>query len=398
MNTRTQPSANAALLGAFWFGIQMVWGALLGISLQSRSVEFYPHDAVRAYGILAISGACVAAVTQIVAGVVSDRRRKRGSRRLEFYAFGALTGAAAVIWFYLAPDFTQLVAALLLLQLGLNVAIGPYQAAIPDFVDDVRLGSASAWMAALQSLGNVAGALAASFVKSAAAVGAAIAVTLLAGFAVTAAHVRELEPLTKPAAPLRVTRTFTDLFISRALMYVGFYTLLGYLYFYVAGLMNGDPRANAGELLVTFLVAAAIGATVAARAANRFDRRAVAAAGGCIFILALIAFLFSKNGGELFGAAALAGAAWGVFLTADWALGCSFLPRGSLATAMGVWNLALLIPQILAPWIVGSVLSALHALQSADAPKIAFVIASAEVAVGVGWLKRLPGSRAKVSD
>jgi MFS family permease len=390
-NAASKP--NAALLGAFWFGIQMVWGALLGISLQSRSFEFYPHDAIRAYNELAILGACVAAVTQIVAGIVSDRRRTRGSRRLEFYAGGALTGAAAVIWFYLAPDFWQLVVALLVLQLGLNVAIGPYQAAIPDFVEDRQLASASAWMAALQSLGNVAGALAASFMKSAVAIGGAIAATLLAGFAMTAAHVRNLEPLAKPVTPLRVTRTFIDLFISRALMYIGFYTLLGYLYFYVAQLMRGDTKANVGELLVTFLVAAAIGAAFAARAASRFDRRAVAAAGGCIFVAALAVFLLSKTGAELFGAAAMAGIAWGVFLTADWALGCAFLPRGSLATAMGIWNLALLIPQILAPSIVGTVLSVLRALQSTEAPRIAFVIAAIEVAVGVIWLRRLPASR-----
>lgn len=399
MNTRTRPIApNAARLGAFWFGIQMVWGALLGISLQSRSVEFYPHDALRAYGILAISGACVAAATQILAGIISDRRRKNGSRRLEFYATGALTGAAAVIWFYVAPNFAQLVAALLVLQLGLNIAIGPYQAAIPDFVEDSQLSGASAWMAALQSLGNVAGAITASFVKSAVSAGAAIAAALLAGFALTFAHVRALEPLTHAGSPPRFTRVFADLFISRALMYVGFYTLLGYLYFYVAELMRGDPRANAGELLVTFLAAAALGAAVAGRIAARFDRRAVAAAGGCIFISALAAFLFSKNGGELFASATLAGVAWGIFLTADWALGCALLPRGSLATAMGVWNLALLIPQIVAPWVVSTVLSALGALQSPDAPRIAFVIACLEVAAGVAWLGRLPASLAKVHD
>jgi len=392
MNTRRN-EPNAALLGAFWFGIQMVWGALLGISLQSRSLEFYPHDAVRAYNELAISGACIAAVTQIVAGIISDRRRKNGSRRLEFYAFGAITGAAAVMWFYLAPDFRQLAAALLLLQFGLNIAIGPYQAAIPDFIEGARLGGASAWMAALQSLGNVAGALAASFLKSAAAVGAAISVVLLAGFAVSAAHVRTLQPLTGIASPLRVTQTFFDLFISRALMYVGFYTLLGYLYFYVARLTPGDTRTHVGELLVSFLAAAAGGAAISGRAANRFDRRAVAAIGGVLFIGALIAFLFSGNGMQLFCAAALAGIAWGVFLTADWALGCALLPPGSLATAMGVWNLALLIPQILAPAIVAGALGALHEMQSPDAARIAFVIACLEVAAGVAWLKRLPVSR-----
>ena len=83
----------------------------------------------------------------------------------------------------------------------------------------------------------------------------------------------------------------------------------------------------------------------------------------------------------------------GVFLTADWALGCQFLPRFALATAMGIWNLALLVPQIIAPAIATAVLSAMHALNSPNAASIAFVTASIEVAIGIAWIWRLPGSR-----
>src|SRR5581483_4877888 len=99
--------ANAALLGAFWFGIQMVWGALLGISLQARSLQLAPGWALSAYPVLAVSGACVAAVTQIAAGILSDRLRARGSRRIEFYAAGAIGAAAAILWFYLAHSFAE---------------------------------------------------------------------------------------------------------------------------------------------------------------------------------------------------------------------------------------------------------------------------------------------------
>ncbi len=389
---------NPALLGAFWFGIQMVWGALLGISLQSRATELAPQRALAAYALLAIAGATVAAVTQIAAGVVSDRRRIRGSRRTEFYAIGAFAGAAAVIWFYLAPTYWQLIAALAILQLGLNVAIGPYQAAIPDFIESRALGTASAWMAALQSLGNVAGALVASLVKSAATVGAAIAATVLLSCAVTNAHVRQLEPVPNVTDRLRVTRTFVDLFISRAFVYVGFYTLLGYLYFYVARVMHGDVRTHTGMLLILFLVAAATGAAVAGRPVNRFDRRNVATVGGAAFVVALVLFLFASVPGHVVVAAFMAGFAWGIFLTADWALGCAFLPRGALATAMGIWNLALLIPQIIAPLVVTAALGALHAFQSTDAPRIAFVIACLEVAAGLLWLRRLPASRGLPRD
>jgi len=392
-----QPNAtnrpNAALLGAFWFGIQMVLGALLGISLQARSVQLAPHQALAAFGLLMTSGACVAAVTQIAAGTLSDRRRLRGSRRLEFYAGGAVAGALAVVYFYTAPVFWQLVASFMLLQLALNIAMGPYQAAIPDFIELKNLGSASAWMAALQSAGNVAGVVVAAFVKSAVAAGVALGTLLLLTCAVTGLHVRKLSPVEEVAAPLRITRAFIDLFISRALVYAGFYTLVGYLYFYVGRTMSGDVKTHTGLLILLFLSAAAIGALVAGRPA-RFDRRDVATAAGGVFILALVVFLFAAISGQVVGAATLAGFAWGVFLTADWALGCTFLPRGALATAMGIWNLALLIPQIAAPAIVTTVLSVLSALQSAEA-RIAFVIAAIEVAAGVLWLRRLPASRSE---
>jgi MFS family permease len=385
-----QRKPNAALLGAFWFGIQMVWGALLGISLQARTLQVAPEWTLAAYSVLATSGACVAAVTQIAAGIVSDRLRRRGSRRLEFYTAGALAGAAAVMWFYAAPSFTQLLAALLLVQFALNVAIGPYQAAIPDFVENAALGGASAWMAALQNLGNVAGAIAASFIRSAWETGASIAAGLLFTCGITSAHVRELTAQSPVEMRLRITRVFGDLFVSRALMYLGFYTLLGYLYFYVARIEHAGVKERTGMLLIVFLLAGAAGAAAAGRA-RRLDRRVVAGAGGCVFIAALVGFLFAPAFGELAGAAGIAGFGWGIFLTADWALGCAFLPRGALATAMGIWNLALLVPQILAPLAVTAVLAWMHALADPNAPRIAFVVACLEVAAGIGWLGRLPG-------
>lgn len=383
---------NVALLGAFWFGIQMVWGALLSISLQARTLQLAHSWALSAYPLLATGGAGVAAVTQIAAGIASDRLRGRGSRRLEFYAAGAVAGALAVIWFYAAPGFAQLLASWLVLELALNVAIGPYQAAIPDFVEDRRLGAASAWMAALQNLGNVAGAIAASFVRTMWETGGLIAAALLLTCGITNVHLRDLPVRAQQPVPLRFTRVFGDLFVSRALMYLGFYTLLGYLYFYVAHVVRGQATQNTGLLLIVFLLAGVLGAAAAGRARD-LDRRITAGAGGGIFIVALIAFLFAPSLGTLAAASAIAGFGWGVFLTADWALGCAFLPRGALATAMGIWNLALLVPQIVAPLAVTGVLVLLHALHDPNAPRMAFVVAFVEVAAGVAWLRRLPGSR-----
>lgn len=384
---------NLARLAALWFGIQMVWGALLGIALQARAIEIAGPEGLRAYGVLATTGAAVAAVVQILVGTLSDKRRIAGSKRYEFYGVGAVLAAAALIWFYTAPAFPQLVAAVVVLQIAMNVAIGPYQAAIPDYVSEERLGPASSWMAALQSLGNAAGALVAALIPNGRVDAVAIAAVLIVTCAITATHVRTLPLRPVVQEPLRITQAFVDLFISRGFVFLGFYTLLGYLFFYVRGSLGGETKTTTGVLILVVTGAAAAGAALAARPAARTDQRAIAAAGGAGFIAALIAFLLSHGFAAIACSALAAGLAWGIFITADWALGCRFLPKHALATSMGVWNLAQIAPQIAAPLIATGVLSALHLLRGEGAARIAFIVAIFEVTAGIAWLRRLPEAR-----
>jgi hypothetical protein len=79
---------------------------------------------------------------------------------------------------------------------------------------------------------------------------------------------------------------------------------------------------------------------------------------------------------------------WGVFLVADWAIACRILPQGALATTMGVWNLAVILPQIIAPAVTTAVLARL-ALTGAQGPRAAFTLAAGETLIGIAWLWRL---------
>jgi MFS family permease len=278
----------------------------------------------------------------------------------------------------------------------MNVAIGPYQAVIPDFIAEDGMDTASSWMAGLQSMGNAAGALVASQVADPRIAAFTIAGCLLGSWAVTALHVRLLTLIPVAQQSLRISRAFIDLFISRSLVFLGFYTLVGYLFFYVREAIAGNTQQTTGVLILVTTASAAIGAIAAAHFAARMDRRLVATIGGAAFIGALFAFLFARGITAIGISALAAGVAWGTFITADWALGCFFLPRQALATAMGMWNLAVLIPQILAPVVATAVLSALRALQSNNAPRIAFLLAACEVAVGIAWIWRLPASQRSV--
>ena len=387
------PSAFA--LALFWLGVQAVWGALLGISLQSRTIELSAGNALIAYGRLATLGALVAALTQVAIGFWSDARRRRASRRVEFYVAGAVGGAVTLACFYGARTFFELTVAFIALQATLNIAIGPYQAIIPDFVERERTGAASSWMAALQGAGNAVGALAASFIVNARALGASLGALLLATCAITVSHASRVPLRDAPATQgprFRATRAFVDLFISRALVYVGFYTLLGYLLFYVTDVLGVTSLANArretGILIVAFTLLGAAGAAVAARPSDRLDKRLVATLGAASFIAALGVFIASHGMPGVALATLLAGLGWGVFLVADWAIACRVLPPAAMAAAMGIWNLAIVLPQIVAPALTTFVVQRLGTF-GPQAPRVAFGLALGETFVGIAWLWRL---------
>lgn len=396
--TPNAPAPSPFRIGLFWLGIQAVWGALLGISLQARTIELSAGvNALVAYGRLATAGALVAAIVQIAVGPWSDARRVRGSRRIEFYAAGAAGGAIAIVGFYQAGNFFELSLAFLALQAALNCATGPYQAIIPDVMPRARFGVASSWMAALQSAGNAVGAMLAAFVGSAAILGGSLAALLLGTAAVTGAGLRRLPLLPPPPRErLVITRAFVDLLVSRALVYVGFYTLLGYLLFYVSGVLGAHAIAAAkqqsGELILAFTLFGALGAALAARPSDRMDKRLVATIGGVVVALALATFVATHSLPWAIAATLIAGIGWGIFLVADWAIACRILPAGALATTMGVWNLALILPQIVAPALTTAVLARLQIAAGSQGPRVAFVMALIETLVGIAWLWRLSRS------
>jgi MFS family permease len=375
----------------------LIWGAVLGISLQARCVQLAGGASLATFGVISASGALAAAITQLVVGPLSDALRRRGRDRSLFYATGSLLGAASVVIFYGSGSVHALLWSFVALQVSLNLVIGPYQAIIPDTMPSQRYGVASAWLAALGSAGNACGAVLASVLGNARALGSTLAAGLLASAAVTLAHTRgvPMRPL-PPAARFSPTRTLIDLFISRALVYLGFYTVLGYLYFFVASVIARgfvlDATQTTGLCVLLFTIVGALGAMLAARPADRSDERLVVTTGGGVVAISVVILAGLHNILALTPAIGLAGVGWGIFLCGDWAFACRLLPPAALATTMAVWNLAVVGPQMLAPLVATLLLSRLGTLGNASGPRDALLLAGAEMLIGALWIWRLPRS------
>jgi MFS family permease len=392
-------AVSPARLCAFNAGIQLVWGAILAVSLQERSLELAHAEGVRAYALIAGLGALVATLVQPLAGILSDRRRRRTGDRTTFYLAGIGIALPALAWFYLAPSWPQLLGAFFLLELGMNVAGGPYQAAIPDYVAPPKRGLASSWMSAYQSVGNAAGLLVAGFVHDLKLVALALGTGLAATWGVTVANLRgragtTSESGTTPVlASLARNRSLGALLLSRGLINVGFFTLLGFLLFYVKdslGVAGDAVQTQTALVFLSFTLAAVGGAALAARPTDRLDKRLVVSVACGAIALALAGLAAAGSLTFAYIAAICAGAAWGAFVTADWALAAAVLPGGAMATAMGVWNVATTLPQVVAPLATAPLVERFNAISPGLGPRCAIVLALVEFVLGGALIWRLP--------
>ncbi len=376
-------------LGAFWFGIQAVWTSILGIVLQERASALAPH-AVTTYALLAATGAGVASLVQIAAGIASDRRRACTGDRRVFYATGVALAIPAIVTLPVVPSLAALWAAMMLLQVGMNIAGGPYQAIVTDYVAADRLGRASSWMSVSQFCGSVTGLLLATALHGF-ALGVALAVALAGGWLVTDRTVARLRPAQDvSSARLVIDRNMRIVLGSRALINVGFYTLFGFLFFFVRESLGvTDARTTTGILFLGFTIAGVLGAAAAGRPADRADKRVVVSVACAAIALAVGAFAVANSVPQAVACAIGAGIGWGAFFTADWAIAYMVLPREAMAAAMGVWNLAVAIPQVVAPAITAPLVSALDAHSAGLGPRAALGCVIVEFALGTLWLWRL---------
>jgi MFS family permease len=393
----TSRPVSPARLCALNAGIQLVWGAILGVSLQARCLELVGHDgAIRSFSRLAAAGALVATIVQIVAGVLSDRLRRRTGTRTQFYTAGTVLAIPALCWFYLAPTFAQLILAFLALQFAMNVVGGPYQAVIPDFVAPNRRGGAASWMAAYQSLGNALGLIAAFAIRDAHLVALALAAPFAGTYAVTVAAVRGRRAAAEATLGPRLRvlgGPLGALLVSRGLINIGFFTLLDFLLFYVErslGVPDSQLKLYTGTMFLGFTLAAVPGAIAAARPTDRYDKRIAVSVSVTIVVVALALLAATPWIPLAYLAAALAGLGWGAFVTADWALAAALLPQDEMATAMGIWNAATALPQVVAPLVTAPLVTRLDASHTGAGPRGAIVLALLEFAAGAAAIWRLP--------
>jgi Na+/melibiose symporter-like transporter len=407
--------ADQIVVSLLWFALFANWLTMVPVIIPDQiSLILGPDAAVKegiSGSILAI-GAVMALVMAPVAGALSDRVRNASGRRRPFLLAGMIgtcLGLALLVPFGSGSSVVLYALAILNLQFWWNWACGPYAGLIPDVVPEPAQARASAWMNIMSILGTFAGngIAVALYVRGhpGPAIAGLIAVNLVC-LAVTLTRVRE--PASPGAGqfalgaflrsfwlPPNLHRDFYRVLVTRLFANLGVWSVLTFLLFYLEDVVGvADP----GRVLPLVLgIGALVGipaSLIAARLCGRYGIVAVVRATSWMMAAAASAYVLialHPTWALMAPVAFMYFSGWGAYQAVDWALALRVLPKSETAGKdMGIWHVALVLPQILGPVSSGWIISAAKwAVSARFAYVLAFAIAALWFSLSALLLARL---------
>jgi Na+/melibiose symporter-like transporter len=372
------------IVSLIWFALSAQWMTVLPIIVPDQIAVMVGGDNAAKDGIagtILAAGGVVALVVAPISGALSDRSRNpRGRRRLFLIVgilgscFGLLLllpfGSGASLWLYAAVFMS--------LQFWWNWIAGAYAGLIPDVTAEKEQGRASAWLNIMTVAGAGAGnVLIVATYKTGHPFGpiAAFVALNITVLLVMLIHVREPEPATPCSAFVlgeflrefyvdpRVHSNFYWVLVTRLLVNMGVWSVFTFLLFYFRDVIG---VAEPAQMLPTLLGISAMLAVPASIIGIHFAAHhgLVRIAQVTSWIMAVCALYFAliafhPSLALIVPFILIYAAAFGAYQAVDWALALKVLP--SVETAgkdMGIWQISMVLPQILAPAVTGWIISA----------------------------------------
>ena len=148
---------------------------------------------------------------------------------------------------------------------------------------------------------------------------------------------------------------FAWVFVTRLVMMLGIYTIQTFLQFYMRDAVGvAHPEQATTNFVILVSLTSLVTAFAAGWLSDRFGRKRLVYIAGGLMALVGVIFVLTHSYIIVIAAGALFGLGYGAYQSVDWALVADVLPsEKSFARDMGVWNIALSLPQVIAPVLGG---------------------------------------------
>lgn len=410
-------------LSAFWFGQNFMWIPLTTVLIQSQVDHVVPKSSGEqntAIGVAIGLGGLLAVTVPPLVGAWSDRMSTRFGRRRPIMVAGTLLTLPGLYLLATAGSYPQLVIGYTIVQFFFNGAQAAYAGIIPDVVPAQQFGKASGFLATMTQLGIGTGLGVTSLVEPKSATAPinpllylifAVVISLTLAATIWAAKGEGLTPV--PSHPKRSLReatleflrplhegdfawvVFTRLMISAGITVV-LYNLHNFFRDVVLPSTTNPDTFTSNWLLVVVLTALPFG-FFGGLLSDRFHRRKafVYLSGAAQAFVAIIFIAFYPSAIPLVFALGVAyGVGYGLYFAVDWALACDTLPdKSQSAKDMGLFHIALTLPQAVIPLFGGALLDHLNGPHGNGGYRIVFSSAVVFLFVGTVLVSRIRSVR-----
>jgi MFS family permease len=398
-------------LSAFWFGNFFMWQPLTTVVIQNQIDAVVPKaNQGTAIGLAVSVGGLFAMTIPPIVGAVSDRLDTPFGRRRPIMVVATLLTLPGLLILATAHSYPQIVIGYGWVQFFFNAAGAAFAGIIPDVVPAQDFGRASGFLATMVQLGSGAGLFTNTILAGShldrwiyLAFAAVMVLTLVpTSLAAAGEGSQPIPPKPRLALGAAVHEFFrpmlggdfawvilTRFFVSAGITAVAYY--LNNFFRDVVGV--GDPGSFTSEwFLVVLLVAIPFG-LAGGYFSDRLKRRKVfvfASGGFQAFVALVFIVFFPKALPIVFALGAAYGVGYGLFYAVDWALACDTLPdRSSSAKDMGLFHIALTLPQFVVPFFAGPALDHFNAQSPNLGYRVVFSSAIVLLFLGTVFVSRI---------
>lgn len=397
-------------LSAFWFGSNFLWIPLTTVLIQSQIDSVVAKgEQNTAIGVTLGAGGLLAMTVPPLVGAWSDRLHSRYGRRRPIMVVGSLLTIPGLVILMVADNYPEVLIGYVIIQFFFNAAGAAYAGIIPDVVPAQEVGKASGFLATMTQLGIGAGLGVTGALNGARVSYAVMGVVALASLVPTVwAAQGEGETPVPPHPKRSFGETAAEFFrplhegdfawvvFTRFMISSGITAVLYFLLNFFRDVVL-PPNSNASGftsnwLLVVVATAIPFG-FFGGQISDRIHRRKIFVyiAGAAQASVALVFIVFYPNAVPFVFALGVAyGVGYGMYFAVDWALACDTLPDPKAsAKDMGLFHIALTLPQAIIPFFGGPLIDALNGPHGNGGYRVVFSSAVVFLFVGTVFVSRI---------